>query len=154
MPDIKNKELPLGPEVGGAVEQLPTSEQLPETAVMPERATEAPMAPQPVVLPTPSTVVPVYAGDTIILAKVEKILAENMDNIFLTMDAATQQQFKIKGEETAKKITTLFSKAKVKVKDIINLIIDWLKIIPRINRYYLEQEAKLKADAILRIYKK
>lgn len=153
MSDSQRKELPIVSEQSGGAEQMPSHEQLPETPLMPAQAAEAPMAPPAVVLPNSGTVTPVYVGDTIILAKVEKILAENMDNVFLTMDATTQQHFKIKGEATAKKIATLFTKARVKVKDVIGLIIEWLKTIPLVNRYYMEQEAKLKADAILRIYK-
>ncbi|MDD5749928.1 MAG: hypothetical protein PHO91_04090 [Patescibacteria group bacterium] len=88
------------------------------------------------------------------LKKVEEILAQGMENVFLSMDARTQEVFKIKGEETAKKINTALQKAKIKFSEIVSLISNWLKIIPQVNRYYLEQEAKIKADAIMRFYNK
>lgn len=65
------------------------------------------------------------------------------------MDAATQAKFKQAGEETAGKISILLQTAKVQVKKIVELIVAWLRIIPGVNSYYLEQEAKIKADKIL-----
>ncbi|PWB38942.1 MAG: hypothetical protein C3F02_00860 [Parcubacteria group bacterium] len=108
----------------------------------------------PVILPSLPVSVPSTGGTPIYLEKVEQILAENMDSIFLSMDAASQNTFKIKGEQTAHKIVGLLSQTRVKLKDVINVIIDWLRLIPHVNRYYLEQEAKLKADAIMRLYNK
>ena len=92
--------------------------------------------------------------DDINLKKVEDILSQGMENVFLSMDAHTQEVFRIEGEKTAKKINSLMQKAKIKVSELISLIGNWLKIIPRVNKYYLEQEAKIKADAIMKIYHK
>ena len=47
------------------------------------------------------------------------------------------------------KINELLSHAKVKVNKIIALIRDWLKLIPGINKFFLEQETKIKADNLL-----
>ena len=55
------------------------------------------------------------------------------------------------GEETASKIAQLLEAAKVKTRKIFDLIVKWLRIIPGINRFFLEQEAKIKADKILRL---
>lgn len=85
---------------------------------------------------------------------VESILSKDLDNVFLSMDAGTQQEFKKKGEETTKAIVVLLQSTKVKVKKIINLIISWLRIIPGINKYYIEQEAKIRAEEIIIKYKK
>ena len=90
----------------------------------------------------------------IILEKVEEILSKDMDHVFLSMDASTQLAFKQKGEETAQKINTILKSTKVKFNEVLNLIIDWLKIIPKVNKYYLEQEAKIKADAIIKLHSK
>lgn len=92
--------------------------------------------------------------NAIILHKVENILSAGMDQIFLEMDATKQREFKIKGEETAHKITLLLRNTKVKIKEIISLIMDWLRVIPKVNKFYLEQEAKIKADAIIKMHKK
>ncbi|MFA6252736.1 MAG: hypothetical protein WCV69_00485 [Patescibacteria group bacterium] len=90
----------------------------------------------------------------IVLEKVEKILAEDMDNIFLSLDVNQQAEFKKRGEEVSRQITKLLSKGSVSFKKIVNLIVSWLRIIPHVNRFYLEQEAKIKTDKIMRINSK
>ncbi len=104
----------------------------------------------------PSTTVssPVVSSQIKVEKDIEGILAKGLDNVFLSMDAGTQQEFKKKGEETSQAIVVLLQKAKLKVKKIINLIVSWLKIIPRVNKYYIEQEAKIKTEEILLKYKK
>ena len=67
------------------------------------------------------------------------------------MPKSKQREFKGEGEKTAAKINQLMSKTKVNVKKIINLIKKWLSIIPGINSFFLEQEAKIKADEIFKI---
>jgi len=83
------------------------------------------------------------------IKKIEKILEENLADIFFSLSPQEQQNFKKRGEETASGIAKLISKPKVKVKKIVSLIRDWLKTIPGINRFFLEQEAKIKADKII-----
>lgn len=90
----------------------------------------------------------------IVLEKVEKILAEDMDNIFLSLDVNQQAEFKKRGEEVSRQITKILSKGSVSFKKIVNLIVSWLRIIPHVNRFYLEQEAKIKTDKIMRINSK
>lgn len=88
------------------------------------------------------------------LKKVENILSQNMENVFLSLDSQTQLIFKQKGEETAKKIAILFQTGKAKVKKVLDLILDWLRIIPRVNKHFLQQEAKIKTDEIMNLYQK
>jgi len=40
---------------------------------------------------------------------------------------------------------------KIKARKVLHLIRDWLKIIPGINKYFLEQEAKIKTDKIIEL---
>ncbi len=86
------------------------------------------------------------------LAKeIESILSENLTDIYLAMPPDKQQEFKTKGEETASKVRELVRAVKVNAKKIFQLIRDWMKIIPGVNRFFLEQEAKIKTDKILLI---
>ncbi|MFA6307680.1 MAG: hypothetical protein WCS88_03220 [Patescibacteria group bacterium] len=94
------------------------------------------------------------ATSEIIHKKVENILSDGMDIVFLSLDAGTQRIFKLKGEEVSTKITILLLEAKIKVGEITKLILEWLRIIPKVNKYYLEQEAKIKTDKILKINQK
>ena len=70
-------------------------------------------------------------------------------DMYLSMSPDKQMEFKEKGEVTATKIREIVSSAKVNAKKVFHLIRDWLKIIPGVNRFFLEQEAKLKTDKIL-----
>jgi len=87
----------------------------------------------------------------VIHKKIENVLAEGMDNVYLSLDAGTQRTFKTKGEEVSVKITNLLLQAKIKVKEITKLILEWLRLIPKVNKHYLEQEAKIKTEKILKI---
>ena len=87
------------------------------------------------------------------LVEIENILSQGLDDIYEKLPPEKQLEFKKKGEEIALKISLLLQKTKVKVKNIIKLIKSWLKIIPGINKFFLEQEAKIKTDKILNLKK-
>lgn len=81
--------------------------------------------------------------------QIEKVLEEDLGEIYNNLTPQDQKIFKTKGEETARSIFQLvYHKTKVKVKKIIKLIRNWLKAVPGINKFFLEQEAKIKADKI------
>ncbi|OGY94239.1 MAG: hypothetical protein A2406_01945 [Candidatus Komeilibacteria bacterium RIFOXYC1_FULL_37_11] len=88
---------------------------------------------------------------SVIHQKIENVLAEGMEDVYLSLDAGTQKVFKTKGEDVSVKITNLLLQAKIKVKEITKLILEWLRLIPRVNKHYLEQEAKIKTEKILKI---
>ncbi len=83
--------------------------------------------------------------------KIEKVLAKGLEDAYMSMTPEKKREFKTVGEQTAGKISELLEKGKVKVKKIIELIKKWLALIPGVNRFFLEQEAKIKADEIMRI---
>jgi hypothetical protein len=85
--------------------------------------------------------------------QIDAILSEGLSDVFLSMPPARQEKFKREGEETTKKINELLKKTKVKIGKIVGLIRSWLRIIPNVNRYFLEQEAKIKADKIIKLKK-
>jgi len=106
---------------------------------------------QQVVIPDIQPQQKVVTSSEIIHKKVEGVLSDGMDNVFLSLDSATQRSFKIKGEEVSAKITNLLLETKIKVAEITKLILEWLRIIPKVNKHYLEQEAKIKTEKILKI---
>ena len=85
--------------------------------------------------------------------EIEDILSEDLADAFSSMDEQHRKLFKQKGEETASKIEQLIEGVKFKTKQIVKLIRDWLKIIPRINPFFLEQQAKIKAGKIVKLVK-
>jgi len=89
-----------------------------------------------------------------ISVKIEKILETGLSTEYAKLSPIAKQEFKIKGEETTLKIRELLLDTHIKVKKIFYLIVEWLKILPGINKFFLEQEAKIKTDLIIDIYKK
>jgi len=85
--------------------------------------------------------------------EVEKVMEAGLKDAFKELNPVQRQEFKIKGEQTATQIRDLLRAAHVKVKKIIRLLIEWLKMLPGINRFFLEQEAKIKADKIIALKK-
>ncbi|MEK7580494.1 MAG: hypothetical protein AAB465_02710 [Patescibacteria group bacterium] len=83
------------------------------------------------------------------LKQIETILTEDMGELYSSLPEAVKSEFIRRGEETAGKIEKLISKTKIIADKIVSLIINWLKIIPGINRIFLEQESKIKTDKIL-----
>jgi len=86
--------------------------------------------------------------------EVERIMEEDLEEVYQRMDPKLKNKFKEKGEETATQISQILKKAKVKAKEILELIRGWLKMVPGINKFFLEQEAKIKTDKIMALKKK
>ncbi|OGH71665.1 MAG: hypothetical protein A2921_04755 [Candidatus Magasanikbacteria bacterium RIFCSPLOWO2_01_FULL_43_20b] len=80
---------------------------------------------------------------------IEKIMEEDLKDAFNELDTIQKEEFKIKGEETAINIRNVMRQTKIKAKAIIRLLIQWLKTLPGVNRFFIEQEAKIKADKIM-----
>lgn len=89
-----------------------------------------------------------------VAVKIEKILEAGLGDEFAKLSPIAKQEFKIKGEATSAKIRDLLLSTHIKVKKIFSLIIDWLRILPGINKFFLEQEAKIKTDQIIELHKK
>lgn len=133
------------PEVPEVLEVMKGKE---EKKTMPQKPEEV-LAEPPVIVQVAQPVVPVEKDQ--LTEQIENILEEDLTELYLSMPKETQQQFKAKGEETLSKIRQLVQKTKVNAKKIFQLIREWLKIIPGVNRFFLEQEAKIKTDKILRL---
>lgn len=88
-----------------------------------------------------------------VVIKIEKILESGLSDQFQRLSPIAKQEFKIKGEETAIKIKDLLQDTHVKVKKILLLIIEWLKVLPGVNKFFLEQEAKIKTDSLIELHK-
>jgi hypothetical protein len=85
--------------------------------------------------------------------QIEDFLSDGLDDIYLSLSPEKQAEFRQVGEETAKKINKLLESAKINIGKIISLIRKWLLIIPGVNKYFLEQEVKIKSDEIMKLKK-
>ena len=81
--------------------------------------------------------------------EIETILSEGLEEEFRSLDPSSRQRFRQEGERIASAIQTLLAGSKKAAKRIYALILQWLGMIPGINRYFLQQEAKIKTDRIL-----
>jgi len=145
---VKSREIVPPP----APEQAPAA---PEVAAPPagERAETAPapaeFAPSPKPkAPSAPVSVPAPVKDEV-TTEIESILSADLTDLFLKMNPAQQEAFREKGEETATKIRQILASARINVHKIVSLITDWLRMIPGVNKFFLEKEAKIKTDKIL-----
>jgi len=134
----------VSPDSSAVIEQAP--ERIAEKK---EIKSEPSVAPQTVA----PTVVRPKSEYQIRSEQIEQILSDGLSETYLQMPPQVQAEFRAKGEETTRKINVLLSQAKVKIKKVVELIRNWLKIIPGVNRFFLEQEAKIKADQIVKLKK-
>ena len=86
--------------------------------------------------------------------QVESIMENDLVDIYKTMDPKTQQEFKDKGKEVATKLEIMIETVKIKARSVLELFRDWLGMIPGINKFFLDQEAKIKVDQIMAYSKK
>jgi hypothetical protein len=80
------------------------------------------------------------------LKEIEAVLSEDLGDFYNAMTPDKKVKFKKAGEQTAEKVRALLPKAKQ--EKAYALIKDWLRMIPGVNKFYLEQEAKLKTDKL------
>ncbi len=140
------EELDLKLEKESAEEKEPPEQKLaPEQLALP--AGQA--GPQParrIIKPRPAMPMPVKDA---VMVKIEKIMEEGLNDSYQRLSPVAKQEFKLKGEQAASQIRELLKNTHIKVKKILRLILDWLRILPGINHFFLEQEAKIKTDKII-----
>ncbi|MDP1709934.1 MAG: hypothetical protein Q8L21_03540 [Candidatus Komeilibacteria bacterium] len=140
---IINPEIPSVPEIF----EVQSNVEKPRE-IQPEQPSSVPA-------PTPSHVIP--ASDRVEhpqtksqeLQAIEKVMASGLEEIYNNLDSKTKQMLKLEGEKTASQIEILLEQGKDAAKKVLQLIRDWLHKIPGVNRFFLEQESKIKTDKIL-----
>lgn len=80
--------------------------------------------------------------------RLESLLEEDLGELFNSLQPQEKQAFSKKGEETAKAIREILASPKINIRKVFNLIRNWLKLLPKVNKFFLEQEAKIKTDKI------
>lgn len=139
-----------------AVEQAPATLEVQKTAEMPQSpeaadVTQESVAPAetatPLEVATPTSTQTITKDEE--LSKIEDVLEEDLEDVYFKMSPEKQAEFQKAGEVTASKISVVLKDTHVKIKKILELIRNWLKIVPGINKFFLEQEVKIKTDKIL-----
>ncbi len=85
------------------------------------------------------------------LKMIEEILSDGLNNVYEALSPDQKRVFKQKGEETAGTIHRILHEVGFQAKKIISLIMDWLKLIPGVNKIFIKQEAKLRADRLAQL---
>lgn len=155
MPD---DEVKLSREAGFLpASETPETVEIPtvDSGMPPQQEVEMPaMASQPVGEIAPmqeqpaNTVQHHEAPKDELLEKVESVMSRGLMDVYKEMSADKQAVFKTAGEEAAKRIREMLASGKPRRYTTMKLLGTWLKTIPKVNRYFLEQEVKLKTDDI------
>ncbi|MFA6908758.1 MAG: hypothetical protein WC289_02620 [Patescibacteria group bacterium] len=128
-------------------------ESVPEGATPRERMPTIGEQPGRVAVPVSVPPASVPIEKSAIVREIESILSDGLQEIYMELPPEKQELFRRQGEETASKIVVLLQQVKVQVGKVVMLIRDWLKIIPGVNKFFLEQEAKIKTDQLLALRK-
>ncbi len=84
-----------------------------------------------------------------VLKQVEALLSDGLMQLYLSLPESRRMDFKQHGERVANTITDMIMYGKAKVKEVWKLIGEWLRMVPGVNKYFLEQEIKIKTDRIM-----
>ncbi len=147
LPESEESESPIAADRAAfeqSIEQKDTFlEQPMEETPLTQASTESVAAAAPVVEQAP-----VVQEDEVVL-EVEKVLEEGLGEYVEAMPEDAQKRFRVKGREVSTQIARMVRSLKIDLHQTITLIRDWLLTIPGVNRYFLEQEAKIKTDNLV-----
>ena len=156
-PGIENRKKPIAETRAStpAPEILPKIEikHAPEKTSLPEEEKKQSTV-RKALLQTPVPAPVAAQPKSELLIEVEEILSEDLGDVFQKMTPENQQKFKAKGEEIARTIWQMIETAKLHLKKVLTMLREWLKMVPGVNRYFLEQETKIKIDKIIDLIKK
>jgi hypothetical protein len=124
-----------------AWESVSVAQELPQVA--------GPVSPNLVTEALPNNVMSSDLYKDAQLLAIEKVLEQDLEQIYFDLPEESKSVFKKEGELTARKINALLSETKVAAQKIVDLVLAWLSLVPGVNRFFAEQEAKIKADKIL-----
>ena len=85
------------------------------------------------------------------LKEIESVLQEDLETIYFKMDEAHRRMFREEGERVAREIEAIIHTGRAIAVKVLELIKRWLRLIPGVNKFFLEQEAKIKTDKIIKI---
>jgi len=80
---------------------------------------------------------------------IEESLADGLAEAYRTMDEQRQASFKIQGEKLAIDILGMLPITKKSYRKIQQGIRDWIFMIPNVDNHFVDQETKIKLDAIM-----
>lgn len=102
----------------------------------------APAAPLPIAVPsTPAPAVKDPAR-----MKVERVLEDNLWEVYRTLPEGRRTKFRSRGEDLAGQMRAWLDMPKIRSGRVYDAVRKWLLMIPHVNTWFLRQEAKIKTD--------
>ena len=158
----------LNGEIGKGVRAGKTPElpRTPETAKESEPQREAPRpsaefrSPEPTQVPALTPVAasapapvpaPIVKDET--RMKVERVLEENLWDLYFAMPKEARVKFRAEGEVAAEQVRVMINEKKARPHAFHAVIVRWLRSIPRVSQWFLLQEGKIKTDNVMTIVK-
>lgn len=86
-----------------------------------------------------------------VTVEVERILEAELGEYVDTLTPDEKDRFLRKGKEVSAVLADMVRNLRVHVKRALQLIRDWLMTLPGMNKFFLEQEAKIKTDRLLEL---
>ncbi|MFH1046876.1 MAG: hypothetical protein V1738_01110 [Patescibacteria group bacterium] len=124
-----------------------SANQTPESSVVDRQ-----IMPGNAVLPNnTSTVSTEVANRDPLLIAVERELEDGLWDEYRELPIDLRSRFKAEGERIAQVVRDGIATGRLTARRVVEMITDWLKMIPHVNKWFLRQEAKIKADALLRV---
>lgn len=85
--------------------------------------------------------------------RVERALEQNLWDLYFALPQGAREKFKEEGEAAAAALRDAIESKSVKPSMVLKPVLRWLKTIPNVNPYFLEQEAKIKTDKVMNLVK-
>jgi hypothetical protein len=148
----------VSPEVKAMVPEVKETaktQEVPLEAVRKQRSPKVEYAPvakgeEKYIEASKETVESVRAVKDELLAEVEGLLAdEKIIQIYGTLPENFKPVFRSKGEELAREIRDAIRGHKLKPYKVLDGIRKWLGMIPKVEKFFLLQEAKIDLDKVL-----
>lgn len=145
-PAEREVKVPVKTEREPSPLETPKADQDQRREVPPSVETEQPAR------AAPTAAAPAARPKDPLTLEVEEILSQDLGSMYATLTPQQQLVFKREGEQVASRLRVMLEQAKVHARSILDLIRRWLKLIPGVNKFFLEQEAKIKADKVLSLH--
>ena len=142
-PDVREQGTRPLDRVADVLESRGASTQ----ATVVERVIPAPTSPAMVVERPAAVVV-----KTPLREDVEAALADGLEETYAALPTATQAMFRARGESLAERLEAMVAQGTFAFRDVYQGVASWLRLLPstgRFARYYLDQETKVKVDALV-----
>ena len=111
---------------------------------------ELSVSPQPLVLVRSAVPEAPAAPSDPGIAAMERILEEDLREIYFSMSNPARDKFRALGEELARRLHGLASSGSARPNAVHRLVDRWLTLIPDLNAFWLFQAGKIKTDRLIK----